>query len=284
MTKRLGLPRLLDVFTEQVRAGAEAYDFFRKRDELIDLTPPGDGRPVMILPGFGASDISTKILRDFLRDKGYEAHGWGGGLNAGPSEPALHQCREQLEMLSKKFPGQKVTLVGHSLGGVFARELARAFPDQVDQVITLGAPFGADEHHSELPVRVLLKAFHLLYGGHRDFVGRSTVSDHLMEPLPVPTTAVYSQNDGVVNWRQCITAPADNAENVEVQSSHIGFGMNKQSITVLLDRLNQAPGTWAPFDRAQYAHLGYPREQAHETYEMPYRPKRPHGSHSKIYR
>lgn len=283
MGKRLGLPRLLNTFTEQVRAGAEVYDFFRKRDDLIDRTPPGDGRPVMIVPGFGASDISTKILRDFLRDKGFEAHGWGGGLNAGPSEGALRQCREQLEMLSKKFPGQKVTLVGHSLGGVFARELARAFPDQVDQVITLGAPFGADVEHSELSVRVLLKAFHLLYGGRRDFVGRAPLTDHLMEPLPVPTTAVYSQNDGVVNWRQCITAPAENAENVEVQSSHIGLGMNKQSVTVLLDRLSQKPGTWAPFDRTKYADLGYPQAQAHETYEMPYRPKRPHGPHSKVF-
>ncbi len=283
MGKTLGLPRFLDFATESLRATFEGVAMLLNRDELMERTPPGDARPVLVLPGFGANDTSTMVLRSFLKDKGFYAHGWKNGLNLGPGEDSLRQAKNRLDEIFNRHEGRKVTLIGHSLGGVYARELARAFPDKVDQVITLNSPFGADEH-SELSIRIMLNLFHIVYGGHRDFTGRAPLTDHLLEPLPVPTTAVYSQTDGVVNWRQCLNPPGEKCENIEALGSHVGMGMNLQSLLVIIDRLNQKTGEWAPFDRQKYPDAGFPARQGHEDYEMPYKPRRPHGDNSRVFK
>jgi pimeloyl-ACP methyl ester carboxylesterase len=278
----LGLPRLRDFLTEGLRATFEGVSLYLNRDELLQRTPPGDARPVLVLPGFGAGDTSTMVLRSFLKDKGFYAHGWKNGCNIGPDDTSLRQMTSRLDDVFSRYDGQKVTLIGHSLGGVYARELARAFPDKVDQVITLNSPFGADEH-SELSIRLMLHLFHIAYGGKRDFTGRAPLTDFLTEPLPVPTTAIYSQTDGVVNWRQCINPVGKNCENVEALGSHIGMGMNLQSLLVIIDRLNQKSDAWAPFDRQKYPDAGFPERQGHESYKMPYKPKRPYGQNSKVF-
>lgn len=276
MTTMLGIPKLRHSFTEAVRASLELCAFQASRAILSAATPQGDGAPVLVLPGFGAGDATTAVLRGFLQDKGYYAHALKGGRNIGPSQDALAQMRDRLDEVFKKHGGRKVTLIGHSLGGVFARELARAYPDKVEQVITLGAPFGASEK-SEISVRALLKLFHILYGGKLNFTGNQSITDHLLDPLPVPSTSIYSQMDGVVNWRSCINLPGQkNADHAEVMSSHCGLVMNPLSMLVVLDRLQQKPGEWKPFNRKDYSGFLFPSDQGHETYTPPNRPKRSH--------
>ncbi len=284
MGKRLALPSLFDFATGGIRATFEAVSLYLDRDKLMERTPPGDGRPVIVVPGCFASDRSTIILRDFLNDKGFCAYGAQNGFNLGPSEDKLRHAVNFLDEVFNASGGRKVTFIGQSDGGIiFTREIARAFPDKVDQVITLESPFGADEH-SEYSIRFMLHVYQFMYGGHRDFVGRTPVTDHLLDPLPVPTTAIYSQTGGVVNWRQCINPPGENCENVEIIGSHVGMGMNLQSLLVILDRLSQKSGEWAPFDRQKYPDAGFPARQAHEDYEIPSRPKRPRDPRACVFK
>ena len=174
-------------------------------------TPRGDGHPVLVLPGFMASDLSTRVLRAFLRERGYQAHGWGLGRNRGGHAELLPALRSRLAELAG---GQRVSLVGWSLGGVFARELAKAAPERVRAVITLGSPFGD------------------------------------REPPPVPSTAIYSRSDGIVHWQACREQPAPRTENIELIGSHFGLGFHPLALFAIADRLAQRDGDWKPFDRS----------------------------------
>src|SRR5215831_17014221 len=110
-----------------------AYPFLRR-------APAGDGHPVLVLPGFMASDFSTRALRRFLRDKGYRTHGWKLGRNLGPNQATIAAMVGRLRDLEQRYD-RRVSLIGWSLGGIYARELARAMPELVRQVITLASPF-----------------------------------------------------------------------------------------------------------------------------------------------
>ena len=265
MSQKLGIPKLRHSFTEAIRAGLELCAFQAAKGLLHDATPPGDGRPVLVLPGFGAGDGTTAVLRTFLQEKGYAPYALGRGTNLGPSEDNLRHLKQRLDDVFKAHPGRKVTLIGHSLGGIYSRELARAFPKKVDQVITLGSPFGAGPD-SEISVRTLLRLFDVFYGGKHRFAGDDAITHHLLDPLPVPTTSIYSQMDGVVNWRLCINPKGKKAENAEVMSSHCGLIMNPLSTLIVADRLQLQPGQWKPFERGDYNRFLFPSEQAHDTY------------------
>ncbi len=275
MTTGLGIPKLRHSFTEAIRASIELCAFQASREALLGATPAADGRPVLVLPGFGAGDATTRILRGFLKEKGFAAHGLKGGLNLGPSEEMLRQIKNRLDDVFIKNRNRKVTLIGHSLGGIFARELAHAFPDKVDQVITLGGPFGVSDK-SDISMRFLLKLFHIVHGGKRNYTGPDSLTDHFMDSLPVPTSAVYSQRDGVVNWRLCLNYPNERAENIEVASSHCGLVMNPLSMLVILDRLSQQPGQWTSFDTKKYKGFVFPLDPGHLNYTVPSRPKKSH--------
>ncbi len=157
--------------------------------------PSGDGHPVMILPGFFASDVSTAPLRTFLRAKGYQAHGWNHGRNLG-LRPGL---REGLLARLRELRGQsgrKVSLIGWSLGGVYARELAKLAVDDVRLVITLGSPIKGNTkatHATKL---------YEMFSDHTVEEGRVTAN--VQFPPAVPTTAIFSRSDGVVAWQCCV--------------------------------------------------------------------------------
>src|SRR5262245_51652067 len=152
--------------------------------------PRGDGHPVLVLPGFLADDRSTRALRWFLRDRGYHAHAWRLGRNVGPSSETVSGLVERLTAISERH-GRTVSLVGWSLGGIYARELARAYPDRVRQVITLASPFRD-------PTASTVARLQRLGLGPRP-VGDSTIPrERLRAPLPVPTTSFYSETDGIV--------------------------------------------------------------------------------------
>jgi pimeloyl-ACP methyl ester carboxylesterase len=202
---------------------------------LLARAPRGDGHPVLVLPGWLASDRSTWALRRFLRDRGYHVHGWRLGRNLGPDASTVAGLAARLAALRDRH-GRKISLVGWSLGGIYARELARRFPGDVRQVITLASPFRA-------PAATSVSRF---YRARRS-EARPELRQRLGDPLPVPSTSLYSRTDGVVAWRSCIQDDGPFAENVEVRTSHCGMGHHPGVLLVIADRLAQLEGAWRPY-------------------------------------
>lgn len=194
-------------------------------------------------------DDSTLILRRFLTRLGYVALPWLHGRNIGNP----HQFDGALMRFYRTHHkyGEKISLVGQSLGGIYAREIARHFPDAVRCVITLGSPFaGGDDEHTAVPVVRWL--FELVSGHSTNELRRRMRSrDDPRAPLGVPSTAIYSRTDGVAAWLSCVDRESELAENIEVRASHTGMAMNSDVLHVIADRLAQAPGNWHRFDRAK---------------------------------
>lgn len=215
---------------------------------LLQTAPKGDGHPVMVLPGFMASDKSTLPMRLFLRGRGYKTYGWGQGRNYGrgidPNEGVTKDTNiyHKLRHLQAKH-GQKLSLIGWSLGGIYARELARIAPDSIRQVITLGSPFneGQRANHAQ-------QLFERMSGKKIDQLAPELIAK-IQSPPPVPATAIYTRSDGVVAWQSCMEQKHPFTENIEVEGSHIGLGHNTAVLWVIADRLAQAAGTWKPFER-----------------------------------
>jgi pimeloyl-ACP methyl ester carboxylesterase len=202
--------------------------------------PTGDGHAVLVLPGFMAGDFSTGTLRRFLRDKGYRAHGWKLGRNLGPSEALIAAMVERLAEVQRRSGG-RVSLIGWSLGGIYARELARAMPDLVRQVITLASPF-RDLDAVNVPRFLRGQA------RRRNPVGDGdAVRERLRAPLTVPTTAIFSHSDGIAAGDSCRADAAPQTENLEVESSHLGIGHHPVVLLTIADRLAQPEGAWRPF-------------------------------------
>ena len=206
----------------------------------LSKMPSGDGHPVLVLPGLGASDISTLALRRFLKRQGYSAHPWKQGLNLGPRDGVLDGCRERLRALCAEH-GAPVSIVGWSLGGIYARELAKEMPEQVRCVITLGTPFTGH------PKATNAWRFYRMVS--RQQAPDDELLAEVRKPPPVPTTSIYSKTDGIVAW-PCSINPARHAhtENIEVHASHIGMGMNPLAMYAIADRLRQDPAHWKRFD------------------------------------
>ncbi len=208
---------------------------------LLSRAPAGDGHPVLVFPGLTASDGSTLPIRAYLKNLGYDVSGWNQGYNFGPRAGVLETARQQIMELAHTT-GRKVSLVGWSLGGIYARELAKELPDQVRAVITLGTPFGGS--HTSTNAWKLYE----LTAGHK--ITDTIEQFDLAGAPPVPTTSIYSRSDGVVAWQASLQAKSrkqPRTENVEVFASHIGLGLNPSAWWVVADRLAQAEGQWQAF-------------------------------------
>ena len=216
---------------------------------LLRLGPRGDGHPVLVLPGMGAGDASTRPLRAFLKDRGFAAHGWNLGPNHGPRPGAERKMRERLAELAERY-GQKVSLIGWSLGGIFARELARHTPAQVRGVITLGSPFAGVPRASN--------AWKMYERLSEQSIDDDDRRERMRQPLPVPATAIYSRSDGIVAWQGCLEQDGPLAENIEVEGSHCGLGHNPLVLHAIADRLAQPEGGWQRFQRSGIKGLIYP--------------------------
>jgi pimeloyl-ACP methyl ester carboxylesterase len=215
---------------------------------FLRQAPRGDGHTVIIFPGLSASDASTLPLRSFLENMGHDVSGWNQGINFGPRAGVLQTARQQV-IDTWQVTGKKVSLVGWSLGGIYARELAKELPHCVRNVITLGTPF-AGSHEST-------NAWHLyqLVSG-RD-IHREVEQFDLPGAPPMPTTSIFSRSDGVVAWPASVQAPSlinPKTENIEVIASHLGLGLNPSAWWVLADRLAQPEGLWLPFERKKRLH------------------------------
>jgi pimeloyl-ACP methyl ester carboxylesterase len=238
----------------EVRAVWELGAFFSMAP-LLRLAPRGDGHPVLVLPGLAASDKSTQPLRAFLRDRGYSAHGWKLGANCGPRPGAEAMMQERLDELANRHK-QKVSLIGWSLGGVFAREMARRAPEQVRLVITLGSPFAGEPKASNA-----WQLYERASGRKADDWPQRAA---MRVPPPVPSTAIFSRSDGIVAWQGCLEQEGPTSENIEVEGSHCGLGHNPAVLFAIADRLAQPIGRWRPFDRSGVRGVVYrdPRRDA----------------------
>jgi alpha/beta hydrolase family protein len=214
----------------ELAALAPAYPVLRQ-------APRGDGHPVLVLPGFMASDFSTRVLRGFLRDRGYAAHGWRLGRNTGPTAETVAGLVRRLAELRERHD-RRVSIIGWSLGGVYARELARAFLSDVRQVITLASPF-RDLEATNVPAFLLAR--------RRAHPDEAAFRERLRLPLSVPMTAIYSRTDGIASWQSCVAEPGPQSENIEVASSHLGIGHHPVVLLTIADRLAQPEGAWKPF-------------------------------------
>jgi pimeloyl-ACP methyl ester carboxylesterase len=208
---------------------------------LKKYLPQGDNHPVLVFPGFLASSRSTRPLRQFLADIGYRSHRWKLGYNMGYSFKLHYGMRDRVTELAERY-GEKISLVGWSLGGVYARELAREMPDIVRQVVTMGSPFRG--HPSSSNVH---RIFNMFSEVPYDKIPKSFLQ-HMAHPPPVPTTALYTRGDGVVAWQSTVEiSDRHDVENIHVGGAHMGLGFNPRVLFVLADRLALPEGQWRPF-------------------------------------
>lgn len=189
---------------------------------------PGLPVPVLVLPGLLADDLTTYELRRYLSRCGHTVEPWRLGRNLGPTDTVLAGITERLTELHNRT-GQPVTIVGWSLGGIYARWLAHQHPHMVGHVVALGSPWAVPQDHVS-PVAHVLRGINSVRATHiYDVLAVSR------RPLLVASTAIWSRGDGVVDWRHCLeTAP--HAVNVEVTGSHCGLTHNP-AVAVLIAKM-----------------------------------------------
>lgn len=206
---------------------------------ILLSAPRGDGHPVLVYPGLGLGDPTTLVLRWFIASRGYKPHPWKLGINRGPFGRLRGSLLKQLRQIHAEH-GQKASLIGWSLGGLYARELARRAPEAVRCVITLGAPFAGE------PKATNGWRLYEYLSGNRAEDDFAEAQPH--RPLPVPCTSIYSRSDGIVAWKCSVQRQAPRSENIAVPASHIGMGVNPAVLYAIADRLAQPEGDWRPFE------------------------------------
>lgn len=238
-------PGLLRLVAE-ARAPLEAAALVPSMPFLL-RAPKGDGHHVVTIPPFGAGDAFTTVLRAYLGRMGYTVHKWGRAEILAFHRLQKIAVRRLREVATEA--GGPVSLIGHSLGGIYAREVARAAPEHVRRVITVGSPFAGD-----LKSNVVWPMYESVTGTRIKSIPAEVMA-RLNEPLPMPSTAIYSKTDGVVAWHACIDVESPQAENIEVPGSHVGLLHNPAVLYVIADRLAQPPGVHEPFDASGLARL-----------------------------
>ena len=235
------------------RAVVEWQSFYAMRG-LLKRLPKGDGHPVIVFPGFVSSDNATRPLRGLLKDLGYETYGWGLGMNVLFGDAVEEEMIALVREVAKKT-GKKVSLIGWSLGGLYAREVAKVCADEVRCVISMGSPISGKPEHSN--AHGLFKAFN----------GEPTDIDYtryfqLHKAPPVPTTSIFSHSDGIVAWEGSLQKEGDTTESIVVPASHLGMGVNPLVMYLLSDRLSQPEGNWTKFKPKGLKRLFFKKSKA----------------------
>lgn len=202
-----------------------------------DAFAPGDGHPVVIFPGLASDSLSTKPLKSLCDKLGYTAYDWARGLNTGPEgdlDDWLDELSEHVRALTANHD-QPMSLIGWSLGGIYAREVAKRSGARVRQVITLGTPFAGTAEQTNVGW------VYRFLNGKPPPLQRGLVT-RLSEAPSVPTTSIYSRTDGIVAWQACIqSGNAAHTENIEVQGSHCGLGWNAEVMAIVAGKLKPTP-------------------------------------------
>ncbi len=225
---------------EQPRALFEMWQYMMAKP-ILRLAPRGVGRPVLVFPGFLTDDEATATLRHYLREQGHAVYAWDLGINLGPTGMILDGIERRLDKIAAAH-GEAVNLVGVSLGGLYARDLARRRKGAVRQVITLGSPFRIERDSANSAGALFDALAHL----HVD-PARFSVWDLPRDPLPVAATAIYTRTDGVVAWEACVDGVSPASENIEVVGSHSGLAHLPAALYAVADRLAQPDGSWRAF-------------------------------------
>ena len=238
-------PSLIQFLGEPVRVWKDLWRslLFQKTHQL---PVQGDGHPVLVLPGFLGSDLSTTYLRRFISNLGYTVYAWEMGTNLGDIRQ-LHAILERIEKIYDKHQA-KVSIIGWSLGGVYARQLAKKKPHLINQIITMGAPFADIEQSNNAAwLYKLINQRRPLTDEDREWIV------DLPAPAPVPTTAIYSKEDGIVPWQTCMEPMEDEwHQNIEVEGSHFGMPYIPAVWVVIQDRLRWTQEEWKPFRQEEH--------------------------------
>lgn len=207
---------------------------------LSHIAPKGNGQPVLVLPGLGGTDSSTSLVRSFLNSQGFSAYAWEQGRNVGPTDQLIDSLRDLLLkiVLEQDAP---VTIVGWSLGGLYARELAKLDPKLTEQVITMGTPFACYPSATNAS-----RVFEHLSGTKIE--NDPALYQELANCPPVPCTSIFSKLDGVVSWKGSIQEDNEFSQNIEVVGlSHMGMGFSPLTLYLLAKLLNKEVGVWEKF-------------------------------------
>ena len=246
--KSIGPPGWLLAFSDGPRALLEYASLPVYAGWLLRM-PRGHGHPVMVIPGFMGNDRYNAPLLRYLNDLGYHAVGWGLGRNLGPVTLDVEAAIRNMSHLTGQGR-RRLSLIGHSLGGIYARELARQRPYMVRQVISLGSPFGEGRDRAS-NVNRLFQAINRR--------ANNTDDGMLTQAPPVPTTAVYTRGDGVVHWKTTLQSGGHReTENIEVFGSHTGLTLNAAVWYLLAERLADPAGEWRPFERTGWRAALFP--------------------------
>jgi len=215
--------------------------------------PAGGARPVLVLPGFVTGDVTTAPLRAFLRSLGHRPFGWGLGLNVGVADHIAGGLDRLIQELAHRH-GSTIDIVGWSAGGLLGRLLAQHRSELVGQVISLGSPIRLSTGDSNIGMLQELAG--------KLFVPIPPRID--VDKIPVPSTTVWTAQDGIVPGRLCRQTPGPTAECVEVRGTHIGLATNPSVMYAIADRLAQRPDDWRPFTPRRRLSWWYPSlEQEH---------------------
>jgi hypothetical protein len=237
--RKIRRPSLFWLVTESGRAMTE-YSVSLPYRKLLKHAKKGDGHPVLVIPGFMTTDLSTAPMRTFLSQLGYLPYGWEQGRNYAAIE-LIDVLAQRLEEIYQEH-GQRVSLIGWSMGGIYARQIAKRNPEYVRQIITMGSPFaGITEPNNVSWI------YNLFTWSKVEEVDPWLIGD-LPKAAPVPTTAIYSKQDGIVPWQVCLETEEDDwHQNVQVRGSHLGLGVNPAVLAILADRVQYKQSNWKAF-------------------------------------
>lgn len=222
-----GGPRLALFMAEALGFGEPLARALRPPMPVAAATDP---RVVMLLPGFGTHPLRMRYMARKLEEAGHVVKRWGLGFNLGPTEDTLDLLEERLQQIHRTY-GQPVVLVGWSLGGIFARELAKRAPQQVAKVISMGSPFSGTPYGNNV-----WRIYHLVTG-HR--VDSPPIKARLSDKPPVETVALWSPRDGIVSPRCAAGLPGERDRAVALRCSHLGFSNSPRAIRAVLEELER---------------------------------------------
>jgi pimeloyl-ACP methyl ester carboxylesterase len=222
-------PSLFDMLRE-VRAPFE-FASVALHFHALRQAPRGNGRAVLLVPGYLADDHSMRPLGAYLKYLNYDVYYTELGRNMGKVNADMMRLGDRVESVSQSVGGEKVTLIGWSLGGVLTREVARLFPDVVQEVITLGTPIVGGPKFTSVGKRYAKRNNIDLDEFELDVHQRNSIG------LTQPVTSIYSKSDGVVAWQASVDTYDHQAINIEVNGSHMGLGVNPKVWLTIADVL-----------------------------------------------
>ncbi len=220
---------------KEIRAPLEWLFAYSNRKKLAHV-PRGDGRIVILVPGYGADEWSMRPLKRFLQSINYQVFDWGHGRNRGHVSHDSELLASTVKIISQNYDQQSITLIGWSLGGVLAREVARLHPDRVNEVITMGTPLVGGPKYTVVAKK---------YAKSMDMdLDHYEAEIHAINSIGInqPLTVIYSKSDGVVGWRATVDHYNQQARNTEVNCSHMGMGVNAEVWQIIAETLGQTDG------------------------------------------